>query len=88
MFDLSQEPPSSEKQLIFSKFDSLSELYEDVVTNGSNEMEKKQVDIKKCMDIYGILDKFHHKFENDEDYDKMWRVYGAPVETIQRIGKQ
>jgi dynein heavy chain len=46
------------------------------------EMEKKQVDIKKCMDIYGILDNFHHKFADEESYDKMWRVYGAPVETI------
>ena len=52
------------------------------------EMEKKQVVIKKCMDIYGILDRFHHKFTDEEDYDKMWRVYGAPVETIQRIEKQ
>lgn len=51
-------------------------------------MEKKQVDIKKCMDIYTILDRFHHKFPNEESYDKMWRVYGAPVETISRISKQ
>lgn len=46
------------------------------------EMEKKQVDIKKCMDIYATLDKFHHMFADEEDYDKMWRVYGAPIETI------
>lgn len=52
------------------------------------EMEKKQMDIKKCMDIYGVLDKFHHKFADEESYDKMWRVFGAPVETIQRIEKQ
>jgi len=30
----------------------------------------------------------HHKFDDEEEYDKMWRVYGAPLETIQRIEKQ
>lgn len=53
-----------------------------------SEMEKKQVDIKKCMDIYATLDNFHHKFADGEDYDKMWRVYGAPRETKERIEKQ
>jgi hypothetical protein len=52
-----------------------------------NEMEKKKADIKKCTDIYAILDYFHHKFPNSDDYDKMWRVYGAPRETISRIEK-
>lgn len=52
------------------------------------EMEKKKVEIRKCMEIYKTLDKFHHKFEDEEEYDKMWRVYGSPLETVQRIEKQ
>jgi hypothetical protein len=34
------------------------------------------------MDIYHTLDAFHHKFPDGDEYDKMWRVYGAPMETI------
>jgi len=40
------------------------------------------------MKIYEILDEFHHQFEDEEEYDKMWRVFGAPQETVQRIEKQ
>jgi hypothetical protein len=53
-----------------------------------NELEKQQVTIKNCMKIYEILDEFHHQFAEEEEYDKMWRVFGAPQETIQRIEKQ
>jgi len=40
------------------------------------------------MQIYTTLDEFHHKFDDEEEYDKMWRVFGAPQETIHRIEKQ
>ena len=40
------------------------------------------------MNIYETLDQFQHKFDDEEEYDKMWRVYGAPQETVQRIEKQ
>jgi len=40
------------------------------------------------MAIYETLDQFQHKFDDEEEYDKMWRVYGAPQETVQRIEKQ
>jgi len=51
-------------------------------------LEKNQKIIKDCMQIYQTLDEFHHKFDDEEEYDKMWRVYGAPQETVVRIEKQ
>jgi hypothetical protein len=51
-------------------------------------LEKNQKVIKDCMTIYHTLDEFHHKFDDEEEYDKMWRVYGAPQETVVRIEKQ
>jgi dynein heavy chain len=52
------------------------------------ELEKKQNEIKNCMKIYECLDEFHNKFDDEEEYDKMWRVFGSPLETVQRIEKQ
>lgn len=52
------------------------------------ELEKKQNEIQNCMKIYTTLDEFHHRFEDEEEYDKMWRVFGAPQETCLRIEKQ
>jgi hypothetical protein len=42
------------------------------------ELEKKQNEIKNCMAIYNTLDEFKYKFDDEEEYDKMWRVFGAP----------
>jgi hypothetical protein len=39
------------------------------------------------MNIYEMLNEFHHKFDDEEEYDKMWIVYGAPKETMERIEK-
>ena len=58
------------------------------MTQLPGELEKKGIEIKNCMKIYETLDMFHFHFEDPEEYDKMWRVYGAPIETIQRIEKQ
>jgi seryl-tRNA synthetase len=52
------------------------------------ELEKKKGDIKKCMLMYDNLDEFHYKFQEDEEYEKMWKVYGAPIEVVQTIDKQ
>lgn len=46
------------------------------------DLEKKQVEIKNCMNIFAILDEFHYKFDDDDEYDKMWRVFGSPLETV------
>lgn len=67
--------------------EELSQI-KDIMSCLPGEMEKRQVEIKKCMDIYSTLDNFHHKFPDEEDYDKMWRVFGSPLETVQRIEKQ
>jgi hypothetical protein len=51
------------------------------------ELEKISVEIKACMNIYEILNFFNYKFLDEEDYDKKWRVYGAPKDTMEKIDK-
>lgn len=51
------------------------------------DIEKKKGDIRKCMQMYETLDYFHYKFDEDEEYEKMWKVYGSPIETVQTIEK-
>lgn len=53
-----------------------------------SEIEKISNDIRNCMNIYDILSFFNYKFPDDEEYDKKWRVYGAPKETLEKIEKQ
>lgn len=40
------------------------------------------------MAVYDILNEFQYKFEDEEDFDKKWKVFGAPQDTLQRIEKQ
>ena len=40
------------------------------------------------MGIYDILGQFGYKYADDEDYDKKWRVFGSPKETMEKIDKQ
>jgi hypothetical protein len=47
------------------------------------ELEKKAGDIKKVTMTYDILDMFHHRFEDDEDSDRIFLVYGAPKDTME-----
>ena len=58
------------------------------MANLPKDLEKKKAEIRKCMEIYSTLDMFHYRFEDEEEYDKMWKVYGAPLETMVRIEKQ
>jgi dynein heavy chain len=51
------------------------------------EIEKMSADIKNCMNIYEILNFFNYKFSDDDDYDKKWRVFGGPKETMEKIDK-
>jgi translation initiation factor IF-2 len=51
-------------------------------------IEKKQVDIKKCTDIYDMLNDFQYAFTEEEDADKRWRMFGSPQETVQKIARQ
>ena len=52
-----------------------------------NEIEKSMGDLKACMQIYEILNSFNYKYHDDEDYDKKWKLYGSPKETIEKIDK-
>jgi len=67
--------------------EELSDL-KDFMNGLPMELEKKQAVIKTCMKNYEILDEFHYRWEDEDDYDKMWQVYGAPLETVDRIEKQ
>jgi dynein heavy chain len=60
----------------------------DLMQSLPNELNKQMATIKKCMNIYEMLNEFHYKFEDEEEYDKMWHVYGSPKETMERIEKQ
>jgi hypothetical protein len=40
------------------------------------------------MKNYEALDEFGYKWDDEDEYDKMWRVYGAPMETVERVAKQ
>ena len=60
----------------------------DFMASLPNLIEKKKGDIKKCMSMYETLDYFHYKFDEDDEYEKMWKVYGAPIETIHTIKRQ
>lgn len=46
-----------------------------------NEIEKLQKDIKDCLGIYEILNFFNYKFTDDDDFNKRWKLYGAPQES-------
>lgn len=49
------------------------------------EIEKLAADIKACMGVYEILNFFNYKFAEEENYDKKWKVFGAPKETVSKI---
>ena len=53
-----------------------------------NEVEKMNKDIKDCLSIYEILNNFNYKFNDDDDFNKRWRLFGAPQEINGRIEKQ
>ena len=67
--------------------EELSEL-KDYMNGLPMELEKTKTEIKNCMKNYYTLDEFHYKWDDEDEYDRMWRVYGAPLETMQRIEKQ
>ena len=68
-------------QSVPKDMESLAAL-KDFMMGLPKELEKKKGDIRKCMAMYDTLDMFHYKFTEDEEYEKMWKVYGAPIETI------
>ena len=53
-----------------------------------NEIEKLEREIKVNVSVYSILNEFQYKFADEEDYDKQWRLYGSPLETVSKISKQ
>jgi hypothetical protein len=53
-----------------------------------NDIEKMGKDIKECLAIYEILNNFNYKFADDDDFNKKWKLFGAPQEVNTRIDKQ
>ncbi len=52
-----------------------------------NDIEKMQKDIKECLGFYEVLNGFNYKFSDDDDFNKRWKLYGAPQETHLKIEK-
>ena len=60
----------------------------DFMASVPNEIQKLRNEIAAGMKVYKILEGFQYKFADEDDYDKQWRLFGSPLETIQRIAKQ
>lgn len=63
-------------------------VIKDFMQSLPNELEKQATQIKNCIQVYETLDLFQHRFEDEEDQDRMFQVISAPRETIERIEKQ
>ena len=57
----------------------------DYMTAVPFEIEKLMGDVKTCTSIYDILNSFNYKFNDDDDFDKKWRLIGSPQETMKKI---
>ena len=57
------------------------------MANAPNDIKKLKVEIGKVMDIYGILDSFNYRM-NQEDIKKKWELFGAPKDTFELIDRQ
>ena len=40
------------------------------------------------MHIYDVLNEFKYKFQEEEDYDKKWKLFGSAKDTREKIVKQ
>ena len=52
------------------------------------EMGKLQNEIAAGMKVYGILEEFQFQFNEEEDFDRQWRLFGSPGDTTEKIAKQ
>ena len=48
------------------------------------ELEKIQLEISSCVEIYMMLEDFHYRFSTD-DMNKRWHVFGGPKEIVELI---
>ena len=63
--------------------ESLTELKK-FVEDVPGELEKIQLEIEGCLEIYGTLEDFQYRFASD-DLNKRWRVFGGPKDTLELI---
>ena len=59
----------------------------DTMGNAPGEIAKLKNEISSGMKVYGILDGFQYQFEDPEDFDRQWRLFGSPGDTHDKIGK-
>ena len=52
------------------------------------EIAKLKNEIAAGMKVYDILKQFFYQFSEDEDYDRQWRLFGSPGDTMEKIQKQ
>ena len=60
----------------------------DTMASAPNEIQKLKNEIASGMKVYGILNEFQYQFAEEEDFDRQWRLFGSPGDTIDKIGKQ
>jgi len=51
------------------------------------ELEKIQVDIDNCMQVYDILEGFSYKL-SPQDFNQRWKAFGGPKEILDLIGNR
>jgi len=52
------------------------------------EIAKLKNEIAAGMKVYDILKQFFYQFSEEEDYDRQWRLFGSPGDTMEKIQKQ
>ena len=60
----------------------------DTMMNAPGEIQKLKNEIASGMKVYEILDGFQFQFEDPEDFDRQWRLFGSPGDTVDKINKQ
>ena len=48
------------------------------------DVEKLRLEINACVVVYEILERFQYKFADEEDYERRWRLVGAPGDTLSK----
>jgi hypothetical protein len=60
----------------------------ETMAQAPGEIIKLKNEIATGMKVYGILNEFQYQFGEDEDFDRQWRLFGSPGDTLEKISKQ
>ena len=57
----------------------------DQMSGAPGEIAKLKNEIAAGMKVYGILNEFQFQFTEEEDFDRQWRLFGSPGDTMEKI---